>query len=93
MMKLFCAAVAVCVLVSGCGPQAPTASDTGASAPVSSPAPVVKVEPLVLTPEVPDVGPLGPSAAPSLACPAVPSVAASQPAAVPTTSASSPASK
>jgi hypothetical protein len=92
MMKLFLAATAALVLVSGCGPKAPapgglSPTSDAVPAPASAPAtqPVVVADPAVVTPEAPDAGPLASSA--------VPSAAVSQPVVAPVVSAPAPASK
>lgn len=77
------------LLVSGCNRQVPAPGglspvrDAGQPAPVTQP--VVVADPVVVTPEVKDAGPLAPSAPPS--------VAASQPAAAPVAVPSAPVSK
>lgn len=86
-MKLFTICAFALLTTVGCGPAPAPVVDAGKPAPVAAPAtqPVVVADPVAVTPEVRDAGPLAPAIAPS--------VAASQPVVAPAVSAPVPASK
>lgn len=86
-MKLFTICALALLTTVGCGPAPAPVVDAGKPAPVTAPAtqPVVVADPVVVTPEVRDAGPLAPAVAPS--------VAASQPVVAPVVTPSAPASK
>lgn len=86
-MKLFTICALALLTTVGCGPAPAPVVDAG------KPVPVVKVEPIVVTPEVPDLGLVVPSAAPTAAV-SQPAVGTTPPTVLPAVEApSSPVSK